>query len=350
MLDNSLPSTVHVIESFNDLTQPYLIQQYSRSIIICDHHTQHIAIKLSILTTEPTIVIPAGEPSKSRHTKAWLEDQWLRLGLCRHDLIIACGGGMILDLVGFTAATYLRGIDCLYCPTSLLAMVDASLGGKTAINACDIKNALGVFSNPKYTLIVMEALQTLPWIEKRNGIIECYKHFFLTDEKYSLHLLKNHEPIETFLNYHSADNIKQQLEIKQSFVGADPYDHNRRQMLNLGHTLGHAIESIYHVPHGVGVALGLHFIAHVSAELFNFPQEHVHAITQAWQRLNIKPPSNMCSDLLINACMNDKKRQSSTLTWVLLHDFGQPFLHSLSISQSKHFIHHWIKNHAYSLS
>ena len=326
------------------------IKQYPKSIVVCDHHTLSLGQRIAKHTSEPMLVIPAGEQSKSRSIKAWLEDQWLQKQLCREDVVIACGGGMVLDLVGFSAATYLRGIDCLYWPTSLLAMVDASLGRKTAINVHGIKNAIGTFQEPKGIFLATDCLKSLPWRELREGFIECIKHLLLTQPNEIISLLNQSQPLEHWLAQDMPSNIMQQLCIKHHFVAQDRYDHGRRQYLNLGHTLGHAIESITGCSHGTAVAIGLHFMAYASHHILGFPAEHLQQIAQTLHRLKIKSPHHLQAERLLTQCLSDKKRTQQGLRWILLKQIGEPCTVTLSADESLQLITDWIEHHAYSLS
>ena len=219
------------------------------------------------------IGFPAGEASKSRKMKNFLEEHMLGMGLGRDTCVIACGGGVTGDLAGFTAATYLRGIPWIQVPTSLLAMVDASIGGKTAIDVPEGKNLIGAFHQPKAVYIDTKTLETLPRRHLISGMAEVVKHGVIKSPKL-FKLLENRA--ESMLNGdHEAQIqiIKESCSIKAEVVSKDEKENDYRKILNYGHTLGHAFEAIseYSLMHGEAVSLGMaaEGALAVSQEIFN---------------------------------------------------------------------------------
>lgn len=215
--------------------------------------------------------VPPGEASKTRSVKASLEDQMLEAGLSRDSALLALGGGVITDLGGCVAATYCRGIPLIAIPTTLMAQVDASIGGKVGLNTPHGKNLIGSFYPAHRVLIDPEMLQTLPEHEVRNGMAEVIKYGLIASEL----LVKRIEsglPPEEFLT--------ECCQIKQEIVAKDPYETGLRRVLNFGHTVGHALEilSNHTLRHGEAVAIGIVGEAYLSHRLGLLSQEELARI------------------------------------------------------------------------
>ncbi len=211
----------------------------------------------------------AGEKSKNRKTKEKIEDEMLKLALGRDTCIIALGGGVVGDLAGFVAATYMRGIPYIQVPTTLLAMVDSSIGGKVGVDTRQSKNVIGAFYQPKKVIIDLNFLKTLPKNELANGLAEIIKHALIKDKDLFHFLEKN---IDKILSYDLATlkyAIKKSCEIKASIVMQDEKEKGIRRILNYGHTIGHAIEAAlnYKISHGNAIAIGMSYAAKLSAKL-----------------------------------------------------------------------------------
>lgn len=200
-----------------------------------------------------SLVLPAGEKTKSLPSLERIMIALSELGMGRDDLIVALGGGMIGDLAGFAAATYMRGIDHVICPTTLLCAVDACVGGKTAVDLSCGKNLMGAFHQPRLIVCDTAVIGRLPKSVLREGIPEIVKHGLLADEGL-LATLENGFPFEVLPQL-----ILSNMEIKADYVSGDERDHGNRQLLNMGHTYAHALEkhTDYTLRHGEAVALGL---------------------------------------------------------------------------------------------
>lgn len=206
-----------------------------------------------------------GERHKTRETKARLEDAMLTAGLDRSSCVVAVGGGIPLDLGGFIAATYMRGIAHVNVATTLLAQVDAAIGGKTAVNTPQGKNLLGAFHHPRAVLLDTGALEQLPAVELKNGLAEAIKHAVLADPALF-------EQIESWAAKRDSDRppdeiVARCVQIKSEVVAADDRDTGKRHILNFGHTVGHAIEhgTAHRTPHGHAVAIGMLIEARLAA-------------------------------------------------------------------------------------
>ena len=275
---------------------------------------------------------PAGEYYKSRQTKAQLEDELQSKQYGRDTCILALGGGVVTDLVGFLAATYCRGVPVIYLPTTLLAMVDASVGGKTGVNTPLGKNLIGTFTQPHAVCMDVSTLQTLPDHEWRNGIAEMIKHAVIADAKLyqqmqasqSLAALQNRADL--------LDLIQTNCMIKKSIVEGDEFEHHRRQLLNFGHTIGHAIETIedYQISHGEAVAIGMLVEAHLAVQMGYLAQtilDHLHALLLSYG-LPLQTKAFQDQALFMQTLCLDKKSLLSVPQFVLLKDIGVPFVHA----------------------
>jgi 3-dehydroquinate synthase len=270
---------------------------------------------------EPIVVtVPAGEDHKSINSISTIYDTLLPRKLDRNTPIIALGGGVIGDMAGFVAATILRGVPLVQIPTTLLAMVDASVGGKTGVNHAVGKNLIGAFHQPLAVLIDPETLRTLPPRELRGGLAECIKHEIIRDAAGFNELEQNIErAVALDMDYLSA-LVAHNVAIKARVVEADPLEKGERAHLNFGHTFGHAIETVsdYSYSHGECVALGMTAASFVATKLGLIDQAERQRIVALIDRAGL-PTSNMTLDVdaVIDAMWFDKKVKSGKLRLVL---------------------------------
>ncbi len=234
------------------------------------------------------VVFPAGEASKSRERKAMLEDELFARGLGRDTVVLALGGGVTGDLAGFVAATYARGVPLVQLPTSLLAMVDSSIGGKVAVDVPWGKNLVGAFHQPALVLIDPAVLRTLPPEQFTAGMAEVVKHGVIRDREFFELLEQRAEGIagdERLLTGLIARNCR----IKAAVVEADEREGNLRQILNFGHTIGHALETLsgYRWLHGQAVAAGMAIEAELAARLGLMPSAEVARLDALLRRLGL---------------------------------------------------------------
>ncbi|KYG32862.1 3-dehydroquinate synthase [Alkalihalobacillus trypoxylicola] len=271
-------------------------------------------------------IIPSGEASKSFEQYERLLTIALQSQLDRHSLIVALGGGVVGDIAGFVAATYMRGIRFIQVPTTLLAQ-DSSVGGKVAINHPLGKNMIGAFYQPEMVLYDPTCFTTLPSEELRSGFAEVYKHGLINDELFFdwLHKeitdLTNIEPIVI------EEMLKRSIEIKASIVKADEKESGIRAYLNLGHTLGHAIEKELgygKMTHGEAVTIGILFAMNVSEELLkcSLPIQEL----KLWLSklgYSTELPKILNSKQLLNTMKSDKKAENGTINMVLMREIGK---------------------------
>ncbi|MDQ3250522.1 MAG: 3-dehydroquinate synthase, partial [Chloroflexota bacterium] len=231
--------------------------------LIAEHHADTVMRSLQDAGFQPVLCMVAeGEQHKTLATIAGLYEQFLDAGLDRSSPVIALGGGVIGDMAGFAAATYLRGVPFVQMPTSLLAMVDASVGGKTGVDLPQGKNLVGAFKQPQIVIIDPAVLETLPAAEYRAGLAEVIKHGIIGAPDLF-------EQLEAYGPTSLAHLVTDAVRVKVQIVQEDPFERGRRAILNLGHTFGHALELVsdFKVRHGEGVALGLVAAAHMAVTL-----------------------------------------------------------------------------------
>ncbi|MBI2548396.1 3-dehydroquinate synthase [Candidatus Woesearchaeota archaeon] len=223
------------------------------------HKNHQELLKKNSVAASEIIIIPSGERYKTRETKQNIEDELLRRGYGRDTVLIAIGGGVIGDMAGFVAATYMRGIPLIHVPTTLLAMVDSSIGGKVGVNTSQGKNLIGSYWQPSGVIADLEFLETLPKQEFLNGMAEVIKGATIIDREFFI-LLEDHAKEILQKEGKSLLNIiKRSVEIKKSIVEADEEEQGLRQVLNFGHTIGHALEAHqkFTMKHGHAVSIGM---------------------------------------------------------------------------------------------
>jgi shikimate kinase / 3-dehydroquinate synthase len=314
-----------------------------RAVVVADAGAAHpwatVAARSAAgdgLTVDEPILLPSGEQAK---TAATLEDLWTRfctIGLTRHDPVIAVGGGATLDVAGFAAATFSRGVPLVNVPTTLLAMVDGSLGGKVGIDHAGAKNMVGTFHHPAVVVADLEALGTLPDRALRAGLAECVKAG-LVASPLVIDVLEQalEEPGDPVARMGLVAWLAEQaIRIKAAYVREDPFDRELRHALNLGHTFAHAIESAtgYSILHGEAVAIGLVAAARLgSAAVHLSDGELAPRLERMLPRLGlpIRPPEGVDPIDVLEAFGADKKRRARGLTFVVPAPDGAHLVHEV---------------------
>ena len=301
--------------------------EHDRIFVLTDETTQQLCwpkIKnFKALKNSTPIIIKATDTHKNLDT---LSQVWQALsngGATRHSLMINLGGGMVTDLGGFAESTFKRGIDFINIPTTLLAMVDASVGGKTGINFGGLKNEIGVFSDSRFVIINTQFLDTLDHDNICSGYAEMLKHGLISDERTWAELVTFDldTPDLSKLQRMVADSIK----VKERIVETDPHEHGIRKALNLGHTMGHAFESFAMrrgtpILHGYAVAYGLISELYMSARKTAFPTDRMHQ-TVRFIRENYGTLNITCDDYP-TLMHHDKKNTSGIINFTLLGNVG----------------------------
>jgi 3-dehydroquinate synthase len=273
-----------------------------------------------------TLTFPSGERSKTRESWSWLTDELLRLGFGRDSGIVALGGGVAGDLAGFVAATYLRGVPYLQAPTSLLAMLDASVGGKTGVDTAEGKNLIGAFHPPVAVLADPRALVTLPDREYRVGLAEAVKHGLIADREYFDWMDREAGPLVARDAAALEHLVRRSVEIKAEVVSEDEREGGRRAILNAGHTVAHALEQAtgYRVPHGEAVGLGLVAEAALAAGLGLATPEAGARLVALLERLGLptRVDEPVSADRLLAAMGSDKKNRGRAIRFALPRGLG----------------------------
>lgn len=261
------------------------------------------------------VEVPDREEAKSIETLAGLYDRLADLNLGRHDTIVGVGGGAVTDLAGFVAATWLRGIESVLVPTTLLGAIDASIGGKTGINVMG-KNLVGSFWHPSRVVISLDVLSRLPEPLLLEGSAEAVKAGFIADPEL-VELLIKHGPA-----FPMADVVRRAVAVKAEVVSEDFRETGRRAILNFGHTLGHGIEVVCGLPHGLAVAVGMVAAAAISADRLGFDEARVRV---PLERLGLPTRIDTATpDAVLRLVQRDKKRTASGIRMVLLREIGDP--------------------------
>lgn len=270
--------------------------------------------------------LPAGEQHKTRESWATLSDALVEAGCGRDTTVVALGGGVVGDLAGFVAATYMRGIPVVQCPTSLLAMIDASVGGKTGVDTFHGKNLIGAFHPPSAVLVDVETVQSLSPEHRRAGLAEAIKHGIIADAAY---LARVDADLPALLAAEPAallECVSRSVEIKCAVVAADPRETGLRRVLNFGHTVGHALElaSGFTLLHGDAVAIGMVLEARL-AERVGVARAGVAAEVEAVVRRAGLPalrPASLSTERIVEGTRMDKKARGGAVAYALPSDIG----------------------------
>ena len=307
-------------------------KDYSSLFLLVDTHTQEFCLpgfmSQTGLTQLEVLVMEAGEEHKTLQTCENLWNQLSERGADRNSALINLGGGVVTDLGGFVACAFKRGIDFYNLPTTLLAMVDASVGGKTGIDLGALKNQIGIIEEPKQVLIDAQWLQTLPQEELRSGFAEMLKHGLISNKDY-WEQLKSLPKLEAAT---LAEFIKPSVAIKKQVVLEDPREKHLRKILNFGHTLGHAIESYYlthpekkRLLHGEAIAIGMVMEAYLGVSCCSFSNVAAEEIKKTFAQFY--PPVEIDAqdrEGILELLRHDKKNKAGRVNFVLLKSIGVP--------------------------
>ncbi|MEA5095357.1 MAG: 3-dehydroquinate synthase [Sedimentibacter saalensis] len=290
--------------------------------------------------TPTFIVIKPGEQSKTVDTLKHVYSNLVSMGITRGDLIVALGGGVVGDLAGFAASTYLRGIDFVQIPTSLLAQIDSSIGGKVAVNLDEGKNLIGSFYHPKLVLVDPEVLNSLPEKFVKDGLGEAIKYGCIRDKELFSMLLDIKSNFELLDNIE--DIIFRCLSIKKETVEMDEKDKGIRMLLNFGHTIGHAIEKYFNYEkysHGEAVSVGMYWITKKSEEMGITEKGTSDKIKGALENYGIEYTiPHLDREEIIKNILVDKKNISGKLNLILLKDIGNAFIYTIPEQETSKFI------------
>ena len=303
--------------------------QHEDIFIVADKHTvlfcDRLFEKVDWLPSHVT-VLDCGEENKSVESVSRIWMMLSKQGARRSSILVCVGGGVVTDLGGFAASTFKRGMRCINVPTTLLAQVDASLGGKTGFNFNGLKNEIGTFSIPEKVIIDPRFLNHLPVRERMSGFAEMIKHGLLSNREYLIRLL-NLEHQETTQEY-MLELIRRSVTIKNEIVTRDPREQGLRKVLNFGHTIGHAIESLSitrgtPLLHGEAVALGLVAELYLSVKEKGFPEEIYREVRNFVKQHYPPYPLMNHVDTLYELMLHDKKNERWGVNFTLLSGIGE---------------------------
>lgn len=324
-------TTFYFDAAFDDL-QKIVSQQ--NSIIITDA-TVFEAHKKKFFGWK-TIIIKGGEAYKDGSTVDSIIVQLIEGGADRTTTLIGVGGGVVTDITGYVASVYLRGIPFGFVPTTILAMVDAAIGGKNGIDVGVYKNMVGTISQPRFLLYDMGFLKSLPDREWRNGFAEIIKHAAIKNES----LFQQLE--ESSLQYFQQDSnalqglIQENVLLKAGVVQKDEFEKGERRLLNFGHTLAHALEKKYELMHGEAVAVGMVFAAKLSAVLCGF--EKVEMLTSVIEKYGLPTTITYEKEVVFEVLTRDKKKEGDFIHFILLEAIGKASVHKISLTDLNQYL------------
>ncbi len=329
-----MTNTIHPVffegKKFENLKRFLSNFQDHRILILVDENTREhcLPVLMEVLADfKPGVIeIPSGEIYKNFQTCQLVWNQLMKHHSSRKTMLVNLGGGVICDLGGFAASVYKRGIPFVHVPTTLLSMVDASIGGKTGIDYRAYKNQLGVFAHPKAVFIHTDFFASLNMRQMKAGFAEMLKHALIYDAAYWKKLTQS----TSLFNLDWNDLVKRSIEIKMEVVGQDFYENNLRKILNFGHTLGHAFESFslehHDLPllHGEAIALGIMAEADLSVGKIGFPEADAQAIKAYISEVfPIRKFFEKDVDELMEFIMHDKKNTQQGINFTLLKSIGE---------------------------
>lgn len=277
--------------------------------------------------------ITASESEKTLESVTGIYDRFLESGVDRSTVIVAIGGGVTLDIAGFAASTFLRGLPMVYVPTTLLAQADAAVGGKNGVNHRGYKNMAGVFAQPERVVCDHSLLATLDAGDRRNGLVEIIKHAVIGDEALFGFLEDHASEMMALDGAFIRRAVYASLSVKTAIVYRDEREGGLRRKLNLGHTIGHALEKVYHIPHGDAVGIGLGFAARLSNRLGRLSNAGTRRILDLLDRLEPPAAPSGQREALREAIGKDKKREGSKIHFVLPEAIGRCVIEEIPVRQ-----------------
>jgi len=278
-----------------------------------------------------TIVIKAGEEFKNQSTIDSVVQQLIGMEADRKTTLVGIGGGVVTDITGYVASIYMRGISFGFIPSSLLAMVDASIGGKNGIDIGVYKNMVGVIRQPSFLLFDPSLLQTLPENEWRNGFAEIIKHASIKDAA-MFKQLEEHE-VSFYQRKKKELNalVQRNALLKTRVVQQDEFEKGDRKLLNFGHTLGHALENQYELSHGEAISIGMGFASTLSKKINGF--KNVDRVVELLKKYGLPTSMEFDKEKVINVLKMDKKKTKHSINFILLEKIGKAYIQSISIEQ-----------------
>jgi 3-dehydroquinate synthase len=278
-----------------------------------------------------TIVISAGEQYKVQATVDSIIEKLIEFGADRKTRLVGIGGGVVTDLTGYVAAIYMRGLSFGFVPSTILAMVDAAIGGKNGIDIGVYKNLAGTIRQPEFLLYDYSLLKSLPKEEWVNGFAEIIKHAAIKDAPMFRELEKNKLTVYQKDHRALARLIRRNVAIKCAVVEKDEFEQGERRLLNFGHTLGHAVENIYELPHGCAISIGMVAASMVSEEFTGF--KDTDRMIAALKKYGLPTSTEFDPKGVMEVLRMDKKRVAATMNYIVLNKIGQSAVKAIPIVQ-----------------
>jgi 3-dehydroquinate synthase len=277
------------------------------------------------------IVIKSGEQFKNQQAVDEIINQLIEMNADRQTFIVGVGGGVVTDIAGYAASIYMRGIRFAFVPTSILAMVDASIGGKNGVDVGVYKNLVGTINHPEFLLYDYSFLDTLPHEEWVNGFAEIIKHGCIKDER-MFHLLEE----KTLQHFQTSKEdigklIQENVDIKYNVVANDERETGERKLLNFGHTIGHAIENTADLPHGSAVSIGMVAACIISEKINDFSKEGTEKIKQLLSKYQLPIALQFNKEKTWEILLHDKKKSGSDISFVVLDKIGKASIKKISL-------------------
>ena len=279
------------------------------------------------------IKFAAGEEHKNQSTVDNIIKELIKLEAAKNTVLIGVGGGVVTDITGYVAAVYMRGIQFSLVPTSILAMVDAAIGGKNGIDVGLYKNMVGTIRQPAFIFYDYSFLQTLPVNEWVNGFAEVIKHACIKDaalfavlEKYSLYEFQADETLV-------AELVEKNVKIKSTVVTADEFEKGERKLLNFGHTIGHAIENLHQLPHGYAISIGMAAACNLSEKMNGLHFEEAKKIISLLARYHLPVDIDTDHEKVFEVLKMDKKRVAAEIDFILLNKIGDAVIKPITLEK-----------------
>ena len=305
----------------------------SRTVIIADENVARIYG--NVFPVKETILVGQGEGNKTLETVSAIYDQLIARQADRSVFLLGIGGGVVCDITGFAASTYLRGVGFGYVPTTLLAQVDASVGGKTGVNFKGYKNMVGVFNQPAFVLCDPQVLKTLPARELACGFAEVVKHAAIADADYFDFLERESHRAFSLDAAIMERVIYDSVAIKAGIVRRDEREKGERRKLNFGHTFGHAVEKTEGFHHGESVSIGMMMAARLSEKRKKLDRQSVNRLADLLASFQLPLESRVDMSRIMDAMARDKKREGGSIHFVLLERLGKAVVEEISIIELK---------------
>ena len=290
----------------------------------------------------PVITIDIGEKIKNLDTVRDIYEKLVAVGADRSTFIVGLGGGIVCDIAGFVASTYLRGVRFGFVSSTLLSQVDASVGGKNGVNFKGYKNMVGVFNQPEFVICDLNLLNTLPKKEILNGMAEIVKHGAIEDADLFAYL-EEHSQKALALDIEVIEKlVYDSIVIKSAIVNQDELEKGARRKLNFGHTFGHAFEKTTAVPHGEAVSVGMVMASALSVKRGRLSAEDAGRIKTLLQRIGLPVDIHTEGKRVFDALKKDKKRRGDHIYFVLLNEIGNAFVDQIPINELEAVIYSWM--------